>query len=733
MALDRQRILTELGSVVNQLQSADCGCMGKLFNDPGQNGYNPMGNPLPTCGGCRRGCCHGHGGNVWNSGRPCSDSYAMNGHQNMQRPCMGHCNPTKLYSDTYNYLTENLMQPTIKEVYNDLSTITPNNTIMNSPMGNQMVSQDAYAAQNASNLPNNYNNMNSMQNNMGDVPTNEIQGKGMGQMEAMGGMGPQIMGMIGSNQVSKPNTMPNQVGNLKEPMLIDAPQSPHGVVGVTPLSAPMRNNEGIYNNNNVVQNVGYQNPNQYNNMAVPNMTNATNNPQNMQGYQNIPNTNANPAAQQMSTPPQHNFGRHAPGIAKFNEMFPGVMKGIGGDLNFDPMAMAIQMNPANQHQSAMDAMQKMMTGNRGGLNNMLNRVPNLTPERPGMGQALHNSNLPQTQPNVPVPQGQNVNPDQNNIPAAENQGSRVPADTNQQVYAAVNQQVPQQQIQNPQQQEYNGQQQIMNPNSGNPAAPPPGTLYEGGDQQNAQAQPADSTAVPEVSNTQQFIKEPIFPADTSKYYVPRRQRYEQTAYNTLGQPVQMLPAQMYHTPEPALPQTLSPQPYTKMNAARYSNVKSTVSKTSLIGAKPLGRSTSRNQLQHIYNQYKGSQSYTQNNGKVPDNGVSYSDGKINVPRTNAPTAQQVPVEKIGGDTIANNQFQDQRTTKVEQVIGQLGDVPATNKPNGDLVEKDPQVIKKTRNGLQDQVFTAYPTSAAWSFHGDGVPRYTAAYRNRYRF
>lgn len=24
-----------------------------------------------------------------------------------------------------------------------------------------------------------------------------------------------------------------------------------------------------------------------------------------------------------------------------------------------------------------------------------------------------------------------------------------------------------------------------------------------------------------------------------------------------------------------------------------------------------------------------------------------------------------------------------------------------------------------RNGLQDMVFTAYQTSAAWSFHGDG--------------
>ena len=66
MALDKQQILNELGHVVNQLQSADCSCMGKLFsnsNQPNQNGGGFQNAPMinPAQDGCMRGCCHGCG------------------------------------------------------------------------------------------------------------------------------------------------------------------------------------------------------------------------------------------------------------------------------------------------------------------------------------------------------------------------------------------------------------------------------------------------------------------------------------------------------------------------------------------------------------------------------------------------------------------------------------------------------------------------------------------------
>ncbi|XP_037293161.1 uncharacterized protein LOC119188952 [Manduca sexta] len=138
MSLDKQRILSELGSVVNQLQSADCGCMGKLFNNSGQ-GSTCGGNQMGNYSGYRHGCCHGHGcghnhGNSYNS--PCGgEPYTA---MNSNPMAMGRCNPPKLYADTYNYLNQNLMQPVVKDVYNDLKNLTPANTIANNPMAGQM-------------------------------------------------------------------------------------------------------------------------------------------------------------------------------------------------------------------------------------------------------------------------------------------------------------------------------------------------------------------------------------------------------------------------------------------------------------------------------------------------------------------------------------------------------------------------------------------------------------------
>ncbi|CAG4982205.1 unnamed protein product [Colias eurytheme] len=131
MTLNKQKILSELGSVVNQLQSADCGCMGKLFGNSNQHN-NSMASPFVQQGGYRHGCCHGHGCGY--NGVAGGEPYS----QQAPYSCMGRCNPPKLYADTYNFLNEKLMQPVVKEVYHDLKTISPANTIMNNEMGAKM-------------------------------------------------------------------------------------------------------------------------------------------------------------------------------------------------------------------------------------------------------------------------------------------------------------------------------------------------------------------------------------------------------------------------------------------------------------------------------------------------------------------------------------------------------------------------------------------------------------------
>ncbi|XP_059054865.1 uncharacterized protein LOC131848921 [Achroia grisella] len=754
MALDKQRILSELGSVVNQLQSADCGCMGKLFSNPGQG--STIGSPLPTCGGCRRGCCHGHGYNQGYSapcaGEPCSYMNSMNG------PCMGHCNPPKLYADTYNYLNENLMQPTMKEVYNDLKSITPANTVMNNPMASQlglaqgnvsMQPQNNVIGMNQSptlggtenlntieNLDNmspgyslqmgNHNNtqqMGTMQNIQRNGQTNH-----MGQSQPMvptSGMGAQIANMFISEGGSK-NKMSGQIGQLKESIQIDAHQSPHGKVGVTPLSPQT---DGAYKTDMGMTNMSYgQQPNsnlQYpvtqhpappnmysenivqNNSMLGNMTHCNNTPgsQAIGQVGNMGQVNRNPGVQQMSAPNPNTYGQHSSGITKFKEMFPGLMQ---GDLGFDPMAIAIQMNPANQQKAAMNTMQNLMTGNKSIKANE---------SQPMHQEIMQSNNL--------IPSNQ----------ISEQQKYASPILNQQQMSTQQTQQyqlLPQYHPHQLQQRTDPNTGAIINSqnhSTGNESFRDPNIKLQMSNSPD-QSTPPTSNPVPAT------IKEPIFPVDISRSQAIHTKPQMYYQYNMLGQPVEMMPAKMYRPPESSLPQTLSPQPLpTKLReeAIKYNNVKNTVSKTSIVGNKPVGRTPSRSQLQQVYNQYKGSQSFTQQNINPPQSyGSTYSEG--NVAHRVANPALQAPVEKVGGDTIVNNTvFNNNKPNKVAPTVEQIGDVPTT-KPCGDSAPDKVTAMKQTRcrNGLQDMVYTSYPTSAAWSFHGNNRAPFSDAYRFKSR-
>ncbi|KAF9418192.1 hypothetical protein HW555_004898 [Spodoptera exigua] len=641
------------------------GCMGKLFTNSGQPSHN--GNfqnaPVsPAPDGCMRGCCHGHGWghgchgyNAPGSGEPFSGN----------RNCTGFCNPPKLYADTYNYLNHNLMQPVVKEVYDDLKSITPDNTMMNSPMAAQMglglasnsnpmasgamqrgmgnisPNQMSPGMGNANNISNHTHGPNvrfgnpNMENNM-QMGTANTQQQQLGQMaqpmdgagQHMGGAG-QHMGGMGANIVNmmlgdtKPRNFPNQgssqggmgnVGALSPQMNMSSNINGHpGQYNSGTSGSP-----GQFNNNMMQGNPGaqMQNPNQY--MSQPNMYAGGN--ADIQGNPMNRNINQmNPGSQQKGQPMNaHNvYGQHNAGVMQ------------GGDLGFDPMAIAIQMNPANQQRAAMDTMQKMMMSNSGNKLNpsLLQPVINAT------NAAM--TNLTQ-QPVNQAPNQQNV------LPSTAQPGGNVGA------VPVYNQQLPQQQVYTALTEDF-----TPSPEGSPPTRSPPPTM-------------------------QQMIKEPIFPADTSKNMPPTNPQ-KLYHYNTLGQPVEMLPADVYRFPEPSLPQTLSPQSITRTDPGRYSNVKSTVSKTSLIGNRPVGRNPSKSQLQHIYNQYKGSQSYTQQNVKSPNNGHSYSDGHLNISKAN--NNRQAHIERVGGDNVANNNMDANGPASVDVLKpSQVGDIPLSNKP-----------------------------------------------------
>lgn len=735
------------------------GCMGKLFNT-NQGNANAMSNPnsmgSPGKDSCMHSCCHGqgfgcHGYNAPGAGEPFSGP---------PRHCMGSCNPPKLYADTYNYLNHNLMQPVMKEVYDDLRSITPANTIMNSPMAakmglsgnNQNYADTAATGGNMGNMAvhnpgqmpgvamgNQNANMNRSPNvhfgntNMDNQIPNTMQmgnqqqmgqmgqptgsmgqmgqptgnmgqmGQPMGHMGQMnGGMGSQILNMIKGDSGRTANMSESVPGNS----MGNAPQSPE-------MGSNMAGGQGQY----MVGNVAAQNPGQYTSSsmeqsnAVP-MQNPTTqymsqqnmyagaNAQNGQinpmtsnmnqmnpGSQGMRNVNATPGYQQMNA--RNVYGEHTAGIAKFNEMFPGVMQ---GDLGFDPMAIAIQMNPANQQRAAINTMQKVLNGESLNRSNAsaLQPVINATNAAvAGIAQA--------NQPPASQASGQNIVPPPvqqqqllgANAVAAPVQNNQVPQ---QQVYTALTgtpnisqQHVPQQQYQG----QYE-QQQGHNPNAAAAARGTLPTVYEGAGNPNAQQEGYPPSNLGGSTNAQQMIMDPILPADTSRNMPPlqaniKQQRYYQ--YNTLGQPIEMLPAQNYNYPtDTNTQQTLgagpAPSKY-RIDATRYSNVKNTISKTSLMGNKPVGRVPSRSQLQHLYNQYKGSQSYTQQNIRPNENGGSYSEGRLNVPQGNTP--RQVPIERVAGDTAANNiETNNAIVYKGDPRPNEVGDVPATsNKPTGD--------------------------------------------------
>lgn len=199
---------------------------------------------------------------------------------------------------------------------------------------------------------------------------------------------------------------------------------------------------------------------------------------------------------------------------------------------------------------------------------------------------------------------------------------------------------------------------------------------------------SDSQPLPEpvrnLKNTQ-IEKEPIFPANVSHNQVYSHTKgSENYTYNTLGQPIEMLPARNYHVKDLSGPQTLSPQnlpPKSIHDPRLFSNVKSTVSKTSIMGNRTVGKNPSRSQLQQIHKQYKGSQSLTQQNVISGNEGGSHSEGMLNVsePRAkrNVPN-QQVFIEKIGGDILPENKVQFD-AGKNQVVEAQNGDVDNINK------------------------------------------------------
>ncbi|KPI99775.1 hypothetical protein RR46_04749 [Papilio xuthus] len=711
-----------------------------------------MSNSTPGAGDYRHGCCRCPGYNRF--GSSCGgDPNSANGMQNMNH-CMGRCNPAKLYSDTYQYLNSNLMQPVVQEVYNDLKSITPANTIMNNPPpGNALM-----PSQGQTNM---YN-----QGGIGD------QSRGMGGH--MGGMGGHMSGTpaptpdMGSNIVNmmmgghKPIVNDTSMGGgnpLSQPMVIDAPQSPHGKVGVVPLTNQMNAYQGndpkMHTMNNQQQ---YSNPGHLVNLmegasqptiSPPMYTNPQANQPSVS-----PTTYANPPASQPSNSPTYAnpllttpnvHSQHAPGVNKFNQMFPGVMQNFGGDLGFDPMAIAVQMNPANQQRTAIDTIQKLMSGNTRGINrtaNVLNQgqLQNAAPADIAQPTALAS---PVQQTNIPT--------DHTTLPQMNQPVSQSPEQVNyqygsevrpQQVYTTLTSDPSKQMVQQPQYQE------PLLPQQPQYVAETPRRALQNASRTEYDYEPYgipqdphEGTELPPVPSSVKIEKVPIFPVDLThtRSYSPIKRtvfsdhnplskprpqspvkRLAYSDYNTLGQPILRVSASRYIKEDPPLPQTLSPQDSPKPRV--YSNVKATVSKTSIIGNRRVGKNPSKNQLQHLYNQYKGSQSLTHQNAVNNNEVASYSEGKLNVPHQQGARAQPIKqvVEKVGGDTLQNTTIESNNVVagKPEQFAGQFGDVLNIKKTtNEERLAPSPRQ-RKGNNGLQDQVYTSYPKSTAWSFHGN---------------
>ncbi|CAB3230508.1 unnamed protein product [Arctia plantaginis] len=774
MALDKQKILNELGSVVNQLQSANCGCMGKLFSNSGQANYNP-GHMTGHNGGYNMPHCGYAQNQGYNS--PCA------GEPYGGRRCMGYCNPPKLYSDTYNYLNRNLMQPVVQEVYQDLKSINPDNTIMNSPMAAQMglpatnnsnqgnMGQNSMPAVPLGNPNTHCGHMHGPHLHFGNVAMDNPNAHGMGQMgqgmeqghmgHGMGHMGhgmdhmrqeeehgmrqmgqEQGMGVIGQDQgmsqmgqqqgmgqigqhqgmgqmgqeqgmghmgqgmnqmghmghgmghmnhemdrsggvmgdmgqhimkmMTSSNVRPNKIPNVVTPQTNVPGNMPQSGDNGNMMSA---NNQGQYNSGQMQNITGYMQQGHPEMQTQQNtFPGAAENAQSNQMHGNMnPMISGSRPTGNMNAKNLDNhgaYGQHSPGISKFNEMFPGIMK---GDLGFDPMAIAIQMNPANQQKTAMDTMEKLMMNNSRGLNKVMDSKGNASPLMQPVINAAHAASARINQPNQP---------------RIEETGQKIPESQRDNNLIQQNDQIPQRLYRPP-------QQQMIDPNTGavinNPPLP---TVYEGSEDPNAKQQPPVSYTTPPTAP--EMYKDPILPADTSRnllhshhFHHSKPPKYYE--YNTIGQPVE----RQYQSAD---------------NPSKYSHVKQTVSKTALVGNKPIGRIPSRTQQQVIYNQYKGSQSFTQQNIKPNARNVTHSDPRIALPEY----ALQAPIEKYNGDSAANDE--------VTPVNAKFPNVTAKQ-----AAEKN----VKLRNGLQDQVFSAYPTSAKWSFHGNNsAAPYSVGYRLR---
>lgn len=786
--------------------------MGKLFNSGQENA--PMGNPLPTCSGCRHGCCRGHGYGVhYNSGdssmsggRMCRNGMGMGAGGGMGmgagggmgmggggmgmgigaggmgtdgRMCAGlnqdynnmgmnaggigmpndkfkMMNSVKdvaprLFSETYNYLNQNLMRPAVHEMYQDLKSLTPGNTVGNDPLVDQIPALSR-AGQNPA-----------LSGATGTVP-GQNQGMLTGGIastmdhnaasgEPVKNMGNEILNMMMSRRNPNANGWRAAAGGIQgdlgkgESMHIDTPQSPQGQIGLTPYSPSM----GAYDNkniNNPVANMGMGNTqlasptthyvtqdNMYSQLPEANVYNSQGKAMNRNMTQNM-----NPGIQN-TTPPiatahntgfmnsmpgvphsgSSNYGQHSLGMRTFQNMFPGITE--GNDLGFDPMAIAIQMNPANQKRAAMDSINKVM--------NNQPRIRSNIMQPATQGSNAVSSRLPQQQlqdsDQVNAPAGQqnptiNQQPIQNGVRAQQGltptghvgeiiqeqqqaviPGSLVPQ--NQQIYTALmttptmNQ--PMQQQQTPQQlqgrvqpQQLQGQteyqqgqtlsqadtvqalhqqgqipqQQLIDPATGAPLN------YRAGGDPNA-----------EIQNLG-MVKETLYPVHASRNTIGYAQPDYAHNYNTLGQPINLERADKYHTPIPPLPQTLSPQ-----DSGTYrleSSVKNTMSKTSLAANRVMGQAPSKSQLRHIYRQYKAGHAGMQQSIRPPQGG-SQSDGKLYPPggvnAQNNYMHSQPPTERVGGDTIQNvNAIQQPMSAKPEQNIGQLGDVTQINKLQGDF-------------------------------------------------
>ncbi|CAK1587258.1 unnamed protein product [Parnassius mnemosyne] len=749
MALDKQKILSELGSVMNQLKSADCGCIGKLFGNTNPHPSSPMQVPS----GCKHGCCHSHGHNNCTPYTPCMGAPCPSTNsRHMNQSCMGHCNPAKMYGDTYHYLSENLMQPVVNEVYNDLKTITPANTIMNNEGVNATT-----ASQGQTNMqPQGQTNMQLMQNKdsakLENTPNTNQSPRMEGQVN---GMGPHLVNMMMSGNKMKANDIQGDTGSLTQPVVIDAPQSPHGKVGIMPLPVQTNMHQG-----------GDRQIHTFNQHRENNQGNLGNQVQgaNQNKLLSIPNVNANYGVQNMTPNPKH-FGQHTQGIAKFNEMFPGVTQNLGGDLGFDPMAIAVQMNPANQKRAAMHTMHRIMNNNNSEVNNNFN--PTQTEQQPVVGTGseathmlatnLEHSNINPNQvqqSNFAMPLNDQMstneqimqNKDQLNY--SYNEGIK----SYPQAYATLTSASGGYQQPGQQQQQFQGlpqqymQQQQIRTNMADPNA---NNLISNNKemvntpmiqmQQSTLNSPPIPEFVPMPNTPQQIVKEPTFPASTTQnQLISHLKQPVSYTYNTLGQPIEMLPAEIYHSKDPGGPQTLSPQdiPSKPKDPKIFSNVKSTVSKTSIIGNRPIGKISSRSQLQNIYNQYKGSQSLTHHNISGYNERASYSEDQFKIPhqRTEGVAPNHQIVEKIGGDSLLDTESNQNSQRKTEQVPGHIGDVPHSNEIQSNGMTEPTLTRKpKARNGLQDMVYTSYPSSAAWSFHGHTRPPLSVGARVKTRF